>query len=99
MVLAPVKKQHQLLCCQALLCCAEHCARLQAGRRQKKGMHSSKEAPMHHVNDVSLPGQGTRAKQYLPFFQRGRVAGIVEFVLSGHRLKARPVLCFAWRMM
>jgi hypothetical protein len=29
-----------------------------------------------------------RAKQLLPFFQRtGKVAGIVEFVLSGHRLK------------
>lgn len=29
-----------------------------------------------------------RAKQLLPFFQRsGKVAGVVEFVLSGHRLK------------
>ena len=31
-----------------------------------------------------------RAKQLLPFFQRtGKVTGIVEFVLSGHRLKVR----------
>ena len=28
------------------------------------------------------------AKQYLPFFQRaGRVAGVCEYVLSGHRVK------------
>ena len=61
---------------------------VQAGRRQKRGLHSGKDAPLHHVNDVSLPGTGARAKQYLPFFQRGRVAGVVDFVITGHRLKA-----------
>ena len=59
----------------------------QAGKRAKKGMFSSKEAPLHRVNDVSLPGTGARAKQYLTFLQRGRVAGVVEFVITGHRLK------------
>ena len=63
---------------------------MQAGKRGKKGMYSGKDAPLHHVNDVSLPGTGSRAKQYLPFLQRGRVAGIVEFVITGHRLKVCP---------
>lgn len=64
----------------------------QTGRRQKKGMHSAKDAPLHHVNDVSLPGTGSRAKQYLPFFQRGKVSGVVEFVITGHRLKVSRLM-------
>lgn len=37
--------------------------------------------PLHFLQ---LP----RAKQYLPFFQRsGKMLGVVEYVLSGHRLK------------
>ena len=44
---------------------------------------------MHHLNDVSLPGTAAKAKQYLPFFQRGRHNAVVEFVLSGSRLKVR----------
>ena len=50
-------------------------------------MHSGKEVPTHHVNDVSVPGSAARAKQYLPFLQRGPVHAVVEHVLSGHRLK------------
>jgi len=35
-----------------------------------------------------------RAKQYLPFFQRnGKMQGLVEFVLSGHRLKVGACVC------
>ncbi|KIY93252.1 transcriptional coactivator-like protein, partial [Monoraphidium neglectum] len=46
------------------------------------------EVAAPRLNDVSLPGNAARAKQYLPFFQRsGRVAATVEYVLSGHRLK------------
>ena len=66
---------------------------VQAGKRAKKGMHSGKEAPLHRVNDVSLPGTGARAKQYLTFLQRGRVSGVVEFVITGHRLKASVNEC------
>lgn len=40
------------------------------------------------INDVSAPGSGPRAKQYLPFFQRsGAVPCIVEFVMSGSRVR------------
>jgi hypothetical protein len=55
-------------------------ARLQA----KRGKHSSKEVSVPRVNDVSAPGQGARAKQYLPFLQRGgKLLGLVESVSSG----------------
>lgn len=60
----------------------------EAAKAAKRGIHSSKETAPPRVNDVSLPGNSARAKQYLPFFQRsGRVAAVVEYVLSGHRLK------------
>ncbi|KAF8068404.1 elongation factor G [Scenedesmus sp. PABB004] len=57
-------------------------------KQAKRGIHSSKEVAVPRVNDVSTPGNGARAKQYLPFLQRaGKVAGVVEMVSSGHRLK------------
>ncbi|GLC57824.1 hypothetical protein PLESTB_001270800 [Pleodorina starrii] len=57
-------------------------------RSSKRGVHSAKEPPANRVNDVSQPGSATRAKQYLPFFQRaGKMTGVVEYVLSGHRLR------------
>lgn len=56
----------------------------------KRGIHSNKAAPVNRVNDVSLPGNAARAKQYLPFFQRaGRMNAVVEYVLSGHRFKVQ----------
>ncbi|DBB17861.1 hypothetical protein WJX82_005615 [Trebouxia sp. C0006] len=59
-----------------------------SGKNSKKGLHNqSKKPPAHHYNDVSLPGMAPKAKQYLPFFQRGKHTAVVEFVLSGHRLK------------
>eukprot|EP00798_Chlamydomonas_sp_ICE-L_P007216 gene7216-323_t len=54
----------------------------------KRGLHSPKEPPANRINDVSQPGNATKAKQYLPFFQRsGTMPCVVEYVLSGHRLK------------
>ena len=51
-----------------------------------KGVHSKKEAPTHHISEVS--GDASKAKQFLPFLQRaGRINGIVEFVASGSRMR------------
>ncbi|KAK3258937.1 hypothetical protein CYMTET_32042 [Cymbomonas tetramitiformis] len=56
-------------------------------QKQKKGMHSSKEPPVQHLNDVSF-GPSNKAKQFLPFLQRsGTVTALVEMVMNGHRLK------------
>ena len=53
----------------------------------KKGVQNKdKPAPVHHVNDVSTNAQ--KSRQILPFLQRaGRSHAIVDYVLSGHRLK------------
>ena len=53
----------------------------------KKGIQNKdKPAPVHHVNDVSANAQ--KSRQILPFLQRaGRSHAIVDYVLSGHRLK------------
>eukprot|EP00249_Psilotum_nudum_P022287 c28457_g1_i1 orf=385-3351(+) len=54
----------------------------------KKGMHSSKEPPATHMNDLSLQGATQKARQFLPFLQRvKRLPAIVDYVLSGHRFK------------
>ena len=59
-----------------------------SGKSNKKGLHNkNRELPAHHYNDVSVPGMASKAKQYLPFFQRGKHSAVVEFVSSGHRLK------------
>lgn len=60
----------------------------EVGKKGKKGQWSAREAPPPRVNDVSLPGSGARARQFLSFLQRGgRVPAVCEAVLSGHRLK------------
>ncbi|KAG2441222.1 hypothetical protein HYH02_010066 [Chlamydomonas schloesseri] len=57
-------------------------------KSSKRGLHSAKEPAANRINDVSQPGSAARAKQYLPFFQRaGKMVGVVEYVLSGHRLR------------
>lgn len=57
-------------------------------QQAKRGMHSAKEPAANRINDVSQPGNAAKAKQYLPFFQRaGKMQGVVDYVLSGHRLK------------
>lgn len=30
------------------------------GKKDKKGLHSAREPPVHHVNDLSLPGNANR---------------------------------------
>lgn len=58
------------------------------GKSSKKGIHSGKEAPVTRVNDLSAPGSAAKARQHLPFLQRaGAVSAVVEFVMSGSRLK------------
>lgn len=43
---------------------------------------------MRHVNDLSGREAAQKAKNYLPFLQRGgRQAAVVEAVLSAHRVK------------
>ena len=32
----------------------------ESGKKNKKGLHSSREPPVHHVNDVSLPNTASR---------------------------------------
>jgi len=56
--------------------------------KSKKGIHSAKEAPVNHVNDLSGREATQKARGFLPFLQRsGRVSAVVEVVLSGHRVK------------
>jgi staphylococcal nuclease domain-containing protein 1 len=55
-----------------------------AATQAKRGLHSNKEVQVPRVNDVSTPGNGQRAKQYLPFLQRaGKLFGTVEMCSSG----------------
>lgn len=66
--------------------------------QNKRGIHSNKEVQTPRVNDVSTPGNGQRAKQYLPFLQRaGKLFGTVENVSSGEWLLLCCVLapCYA----
>ncbi|CAI0449766.1 unnamed protein product [Linum tenue] len=61
----------------------------------KRGKHSSKESitkPMHITDLTSSKnnnaGIAKKAKDFLPFLQRGRkITAVVEYVLSGHRFK------------
>lgn len=56
-------------------------------KKARKGVHSSKDPPIHRVNDVSQ-SSSAKAKQFLPFLQRaGTVTALVELVISGHRFK------------
>ncbi|GJP63402.1 hypothetical protein CLOP_g20489 [Closterium sp. NIES-67] len=56
--------------------------------KQKKNIHSNKDAPATHINDLSLHGMANKARGFLPFLQRGkRMAAVVDYVLSGHRFK------------
>ncbi|CAI5460517.1 unnamed protein product [Closterium sp. Yama58-4] len=54
----------------------------------KKNIHSNKDAPATHINDLSLHGMANKARGFLPFLQRAkRMAAVVDYVLSGHRFK------------
>ncbi|GMH25648.1 hypothetical protein Nepgr_027491 [Nepenthes gracilis] len=53
----------------------------------KKGLHSTKEPPVMHITDLTT-ASAKKAKDFLPFLQRGRRhPAVVEYVLSGHRFK------------
>ncbi|XP_062022186.1 ribonuclease TUDOR 1-like [Rosa rugosa] len=53
----------------------------------KKGLHSSKEAPVVHMTDLTMI-TAKKARDVLPSLQRSRrVSVVVEYVLSGHRFK------------
>lgn len=65
---------------------------LQTGIKNKKGIHKKREgsdkvADSFHVNDISQPGNASKAKQHLAFLTRGKQNAVVEAVLSGNRLK------------
>ena len=59
----------------------------QRAAKAKKGIQNrDKEAPTHHVNDISQNAQ--KARQFLPFLQRaGKSHGVVDYVVNGHRAK------------
>lgn len=60
----------------------------ESAQQRRAGIHSGKEPPPTRLNDVSVPGSGPRAKQYLPFFQRaGTVPCVVEYVMAGSRVR------------
>ncbi|XP_047316902.1 ribonuclease TUDOR 1 [Impatiens glandulifera] len=53
----------------------------------KKGIHSSKDSPALHINDLTT-ASAKKTKDLLPFLQRSRrMPAVVEYVLSGHRFK------------
>ncbi|KAI9102856.1 hypothetical protein DFS34DRAFT_577116 [Phlyctochytrium arcticum] len=52
----------------------------------QKGIHSTKEAPLHRISDASATV--AKARQFFPFLQRaGTVSGVVDFVSSGSRFR------------
>lgn len=58
-------------------------------QKQAKGLHQKKDVPIHRINDLTAPSEGSRIKtQYLPSWQRAlRTEAIVEFVASGSRFR------------
>ncbi|KAG0351438.1 hypothetical protein BGZ54_003253, partial [Gamsiella multidivaricata] len=54
-------------------------------KEEGKGKHSAKEPPKYKWSDASE--NAAKAKQFLPFFQRGRTQAIVEYVANGSRFK------------
>ncbi|KAE8727131.1 TUDOR-SN protein 1 isoform 2 [Hibiscus syriacus] len=51
-----------------------------------KGIHSAKDPPVMHIQDLTM-ASSKKARDFLPFLNRGRIPAVVEFVLSGHRFK------------
>ncbi|KAF8941218.1 hypothetical protein BGZ58_001022 [Dissophora ornata] len=55
-------------------------------KEEGKGKHSAKEPPKYKWSDASE--NAAKAKQFLPFFQRGgRTHAVVEYVANGSRFK------------
>jgi len=56
--------------------------------KARKNIHGGKKPGAPRINDLSSHGSQAKSKQFLPFLQRsGRVHAVVDYVLSGHRLK------------
>ncbi|CAN1242042.1 Ribonuclease TUDOR 1 [Linum perenne] len=71
----------------------------------RKGMHSVKESASTHITDLTMVSSSyaesaKKARDFLPFLQRGRrISAVVEYVLSGHRFKMlvpKETCCFAF---
>lgn len=55
-------------------------------KQEKLNMHSGKSGLIHKINDISMDAK--RAKAHFSSLQRqGKVKGIVEYVINGHRYK------------
>ena len=66
----------------------------QRAMKGKKGLHSAKDPPVAHLNDLTVPppqekrNVANKARAFLPFLQKQkRLPALVDYVLSGHRLK------------
>ncbi|KAJ3040294.1 hypothetical protein HDV00_011174 [Rhizophlyctis rosea] len=59
---------------------------LEKAQKAQKGIHSTKDAPVHRISDASFNAQ--RARQFLPYLQRaGTVQGVVDYVAGGSRFR------------
>ena len=57
-------------------------------KNERVNIHGNKEPPVYRVNDLTLPNSSKRAKEHVAFLERnGKMRGVVEFVMSGHRFK------------
>ena len=70
--------------------CAAHAALLAAeegARAAKKGLHSTKAAPLHRIADLST--DVSKARAHLPSLQRARAPlhAVVEHIFAGNRVK------------
>ncbi|KAE8670901.1 TUDOR-SN protein 1 isoform 2 [Hibiscus syriacus] len=52
----------------------------------KKGIHSAKDPPAMHIQDLTM-SPAKKARDFLHFLQQKRIPAVVEYVLSGHRFK------------
>jgi len=75
--------------CQTRGASAESGGAAQEAVKGKKALHSARQPPPHNVRQLSAKA----ASDYPPFVRadrhKGPVAAVVDFVIAGHRLKAR----------
>ena len=75
--------------CQTRAASAERGGAAPEAVKGKKALHSARQPPPHNVRQLSAKA----ASDYLPFVRadrhKGPVAAVVDFVIAGHRLKAR----------
>ncbi|KNC97787.1 uncharacterized protein SPPG_06784 [Spizellomyces punctatus DAOM BR117] len=59
---------------------------LDRAQKAGKGIHSTKDAPVHRISDAS--SNVAKARQFFPFLQRsGTISGVVDYVSSGSRFR------------